>query len=177
MDVIDYAMRIRRAVPDDVPVIVDLANALMATTTYEWTVAPYTVEERREWLRDQEEARRPVLVAVVEGIVVGWASYGDFRDTKRWPGYHFTVEHTIHVAESHWGQGIGRALIIELAEFARRDHKRVMVAAIDASNAGSIAFHARLGFYEVARMPGVGEKWGERLTLVLMQLYLDQGQE
>jgi phosphinothricin acetyltransferase len=48
----------------------------------------------------------------------------------------------------------------------------VIVAAIDSSNTGSIAFHERLGFVVVARMPGVGEKWGRRLSLVLMQLEL-----
>jgi phosphinothricin acetyltransferase len=45
-----------------------------------------------------------------------------------------------------------------------------MVAAIDAANVGSIEFHTRLGFVEVGRMPGVGDKWGQRLDLVLMQL-------
>jgi phosphinothricin acetyltransferase len=44
-----------------------------------------------------------------------------------------------------------------------------MVAAIDGSNARSIAFHRRVGFRAVGRMPGVGEKAGRRLDLVLMQ--------
>jgi len=109
--------------------------------------------------------------------VVGWAAYGDFRDSRRWPGYRFTVEHTVHVARSHWGCGVGRALVEALADRARRDGKRVMVAGIDGSNTDSITFHARLGFHEVARLPGVGEKWGRRLDLVLMQrdLAADQG--
>jgi phosphinothricin acetyltransferase len=45
----------------------------------------------------------------------------------------------------------------------------VMIAGIDSSNEGSIAFHLRLGFVETARMPGVGVKWGRPLELVLMQ--------
>ncbi len=49
-----------------------------------------------------------------------------------------------------------------------------MVAGIDAANVRSIAFHARLGFAEVARMPGVGDKFGQRLDLVLMQLDLSR---
>jgi L-amino acid N-acyltransferase YncA len=65
--------------------------------------------------------------------------------------------------------------MVELADQARRSGKRVLVAGIDATNTGSIDFHARLGFREVARMPGVGEKWGQRLDLVLMQLDLDAG--
>ena len=44
-----------------------------------------------------------------------------------------------------------------------------MVAAIDGDNHESIAFHERLGFVVVARMPEVGTKFGRWLELVLMQ--------
>lgn len=43
-----------------------------------------------------------------------------------------------------------------------------VVAGIASTNPGSIAFCARLGLIETARMPGVGEKWDRRLDLVLM---------
>jgi phosphinothricin acetyltransferase len=167
-------MIIRPAAEPDLPSITHIANALVETTTIEWSETPHTVEDRGEWLRDQWEADHPVLVAVEDGVVVGWASYGDFRDTARWPGYRFTAEHSVHVAQGHWGQGVGRALMLELVETARRSGKRVMVAGIDAGNTRSIDFHGRLGFVEVARMPGVGEKWGQRLDLVLMQHDLSQ---
>jgi L-amino acid N-acyltransferase len=166
-------IEIRPARPGDVGALTALANALLWSTTNEWTDTPYSVDDRARWLRDQGEAGNPVLVADDGGAVVGWASYGDFRDTNRWPGYRCTAEHTIHVAEDQWGRGIGRLLLSELADRAQRSGKRVLVAGIDSANAGSIAFHARMGFVEVARMPGVGEKGGRRLDLVLMQLDLD----
>jgi len=157
-----------------VPAITEIFNALLESTTFEWTEVLYTVDERLAWLREKQSADHPVLVATDGDDVVGVASYGDFRDSTRWPGYRFTVEHSIHVANDHWGAGIGRALIIGLAAHARSSNKRVLVAGIDASNARSIRFHARLGFDEVARMPGVGDKWGQRLDLVLMQCDLDR---
>jgi phosphinothricin acetyltransferase len=45
----------------------------------------------------------------------------------------------------------------------------VLVAAIDATNTDSLAFHERLGFVEVGRMPETGFKFGRWLDLVLMQ--------
>ena len=165
---------LRAATSGDVAAITQIINALLGTTTYEWTEIPYSPDERRQWFRDKERAANPVLVAVDGREVVGYATFGDFRDSRRWPGYRFTVEHSIHVAESHWGRGVGRALLIELANRARADGRRVMVAAVDASNVRSIDFHARMGFVEVGRMPGVGEKWGRRLDLVLMQHELDE---
>jgi L-amino acid N-acyltransferase len=164
---------IRPAVAADVPAITDIYNALLESTTYEWTEFPYVVDERLSWLREKQAVDHPVLVATEEADVVGVASYGEFRDSTRWPGYRFTVEHSIHVANDHWSRGIGHALIAGLGAHARSRNKRVMVAGIDASNARSIQFHARLGFDEVARMPGVGDKWGHRLDLVLMQCDLD----
>lgn len=166
---------IRPAESSDVAALTEIANALLLTTTYEWTETPHTTEERATWLARQQAIGNPVLVAVEDGAVAGFATYGDFRDSERWPGYRFTVEHTIHVSERHWGRGLGRSLMTELAACARRSGKRVLVAGIDATNTGSIEFHDRLGFREVARMPGVGEKWGRRLDLVLMQLDLAAG--
>ena len=166
----------RDATPADLPEITTIYNALLETTTHEWTEELHTVSERADWLTEQNAAGRPALVAVEDDEVVGWATYGDFRDSTRWPGYRHTVEHSIHVREDHWGRGIGRLLINALINRARAEGKHVMVAGIDAANEGSIRFHERLGFFEVARMPEIGEKFGRRLDLVLMQLILDAPQ-
>jgi L-amino acid N-acyltransferase YncA len=166
---------IRDAVDADLPTVTAILNEQLATTTYEWTETPHTVEERAAWLAAQRRDGHPVLVAVddVTDVVVGWAAYGDFRDSQRWPGYRPTVEHSVHIAERHWGRGTGRSLLTALAERARASGKRVMVAAIDGSNQRSIGFHTRLGFEVVARMPGIGEQAGRRLDLVLMQRDLE----
>lgn len=37
----------------------------------------------------------PTLVAYEGESVIGFATFGDFRS---WPGYRFTVEHTVHVS-------------------------------------------------------------------------------
>ena len=165
---------IRDATPEDLAEVTAIYNALLESTTHEWTEIAHTVGEREQWLSEQRAAGRPALVAIDSGAVVGWATYGDFRDSERWPGYRYTVEHSIHVREDHWGRGVGRELMSALVVHARAEGKRVMVAGIDGDNTGSIRFHERLGFFEVGRMPGIGEKFGRRLDLVLMQLILDE---
>ena len=80
-----------------------------------------------------------------------------------------TVEHTVHVREDQWGSGVGRTLVDALLERARAAGKRVIVAAVDGDNDGSIRFHERLGFVQVARLPGVGFKHDRWLDLVLLQ--------
>jgi phosphinothricin acetyltransferase len=157
----------------DLDAITAIYNATLLATTHEWTEVLHTVADRAEWLKSQRASGRPALVAVVSGEVVGWAGYGDFRDSARWPGYRFTVEHSIHVDEQCWRSGVGHALMDALVEWARRDGIHVMVAGIDSAKTGSIRFHEALGFAEVARMPEIGKKFGQWLDLVLMQRMID----
>lgn len=162
-------MFVRDAEDADLAQIVELVNAHLPTTTIEWTDTPYTLEDRRAWLEKHRHGGEPVLVAEVDGEVAGFACYSDFRDSQKWPGYRFVVEHTVHVRERHWHAGIGRALVDGLLQRAAAAGKRVMVAAVDGENIGSIRFHERCGFVEVARMPAIGFKLGRWLTLVLLQ--------
>jgi L-amino acid N-acyltransferase YncA len=161
---------LRPATTADADAIAVLLNALLATTTIEWTETRHTASGIVEWMDEHET----VLVADDHGEIVGVAAFGWFRDAVKRPGYRFTVEHTIHVREDQWGQGTGRVLMDALVEEARRRGKHTMIAAIDGDNEGSIQFHRRLGFVEVGRMPAVGAKFGRWLDLVLLQLRLDE---
>jgi L-amino acid N-acyltransferase YncA len=164
---------VRDAAVADLPFLRDVYNAMIPTSTVAWTETLQTLEERTAWFARQQERDHPVLVAEHRGEPIGFAAYGDFRGAGKWLGYRYTVEHTIHVRESSWGLGAGRVLLEALMDIARRHGMHVMVAAIDGDNTASIAFHHRLGFEIVARMPQVGEKFGRWLDLVLMQRILD----
>ena len=163
------AIEIRDARHDDVATITTIYNQLIASTTIEWTETPHTESERATWLTHNVAEGNPVLVAVLGDQVVGVASYDDFRDSAKWPGYRFTVEHSVHVRQDLWGHGVGRALMHALVQRARAAGKHVMIGAVDADNTDSIRFHERLGFVEVGRLPETGYKLGRWLGLVLMQ--------
>jgi phosphinothricin acetyltransferase len=93
----------------DLAVIVGLLNGLLATTTYEYTETPHTVVGRAPWFDHQSERGFPVIVAEVDGHVVGFASYGDFRDSIARAGFR----HTVHVDQGWHRQvvdgGVDRA--------------------------------------------------------------------
>ena len=166
-------VEIRDTTVGDLPEITAIFNELLETTTHEWSETLHTVSERATWLREHRAMGCPALVAVEDDMVVGCASYGDFRDSSRWPGYRYTVEHSIHVREDRWGRGIGRGLIDALIDRARSEGRHAMVAGVDSENVRSLRFHEHLGFVEVARMPELGWKLGRWLDLVLMQRTLD----
>jgi L-amino acid N-acyltransferase YncA len=167
---------VRDATADDVEAITAIVNARIETTTIEYADRPHTLESRRAWMAERQARGFPVLVAETEESgqvrVVGFASYGDFRDSVARPGYRYTVEHTVHVLEHWWGRGIGVMLVDELVDRATRAGLHAMIGAIDAENVDSIHFHERVGFVEVGRLPEVGTKFGRWLDLVLMQRML-----
>ena len=144
-------MIIRDAVSGDVAALTELYNAWIPTRTITWTEEPTTPEERAAWLERQAVEGLLVLVADDGGDVVGFAAYEYFRGEGKWPGYRLTMEQSIHVREDRWGRGVGRALIGTLLDRARASGVHVMVAAIDAENVESLAFHERLGFVETGQ--------------------------
>jgi phosphinothricin acetyltransferase len=167
-------VRVRDATADDVAAITEIYNELIPTRSVTWTDHLDTVEERSAWLDRQQARGHPVLVAEDDGVVAGFASYGEFRDNAKWPGYRYTVELSIHVRDGRWGRGIGRALMTELLDRARQNGMHVMIAAVDGENPESIAFHERMGFAVVGRLEQTGTKFGRWLDLVFLQQVLDQ---
>lgn len=157
---------IRAATAEDLPAILDITNDVIATSTAIYFDDPLTLENRRQWFDDRQRLGYPVLVAEAGGAVAGFSSFGDFRP---WPGYRFTVEHSLLVRDGYRGQGIGEALVKALWPIAAGLGKHMIIAGVDAENAGSVRFHERLGFTKTAHLKEVGFKFGRRLDLVLLQ--------
>jgi len=164
-------MRVRAADSADLPGIVAIYNEVIATSTAVYALAAVTLAERTAWFEGRRAQGYPVLVAADGEDVLGFSSFGDWRGA--WPGYRYTVEHSVHVRADRRGQGIGRQLVAALFPLAAHMGKHVMVGGIDADNAASIRFHQRLGFVPVAHFKEVGHKFGRWLDLVFMQRLLD----
>lgn len=165
-------MDIRDATESDLPSIVAIYNDVVATSTAIYRDGPIALDEYRAWWSTRTGQGYPVLVAWDAGHVIAFASFGDFR---AWPGYRFTVEHSVHVRADQRGQGVGTTLVRTLIDRAAILGKHVMIAGVDADNAASLRFHERLGFERVAHLREVGFKFGRWLDLVFLQRMLDPG--
>jgi len=162
-------VQIRNAHSGDLPAILEIYNDVIATTTAIFAETPVTFENRTRWLARQTERDLPVLVAVEGEAVLGFASFGPFRD---WPCYRDTVEHSVHVRADCRGRMIGSRLVEALLAIADRLGKHVMVAGIEAGNQASIAMHARLGFEAVGHLREVGRKFGHPLDLIFVHRFV-----
>ena len=162
-------MEIRDAGEPDLPGLLAIYNDVIATSTAVYSYLPVTLEERLQWWRTRVASGYPVLVATDQSAILGFATFGDFR---AWPGYRFTVEHSVHVRADRRGQGSGKRLVEALFPRAAALGKHVMVAGVDAANAASIRFHERLGFEQVGHLREVGYKFDRWLDLVFLQRWI-----
>jgi len=164
-------IEVRPARESDMPAILAIINDAIVNTTAVWSLVPTSIEQRLAWWRERVGAGMPVLVAVDESRVLGFASYAQFRP---WEGYLHTVEHSIYVDAGARGHGVGAALLRGLIDCAEAAGKHVMVGGIEATNTPSIRLHARFGFTEAGRLAEVGRKFDRWLDLLFMQKLISE---
>lgn len=155
-------MIIRRATASDAAPIAEIWTPQILETAVTFNSVPYTASQVAAMIAE----RLCFMVAEIEGEIVGFATYFQFRGGI---GYRHTMEHTIILAPAAWGQGAGRALMRALMDHARAADVHSIMAGVSGENAAGVAFHLALGFQQVAVLPQVGRKFDRWMDLVLLQ--------
>ena len=161
---------IRDAEDADCAAIAEIYTDAVIHTTAVFNHLTVDAPNRLAWRADRLAQGFPVLVAEEDSRILGYASYGPFRN---FPGYRETVEHSVYIHPEARGTGLGRALMQALILRARAGGLHILVGGIEAENRASIRLHESLGFVQTGLMPEVGQKFGRWLDLCLMQLRLD----
>ena len=105
------------------------------------------------------------LVAEDDGEVVGWAA---LSPVSRRPCYEGVAEHSVYVAESARGRGVGRLLLETLLSSAEKAGIWTIQTSIFPENAASLALHQRVGFRVVGRRERIAKldgAWRDTLFL------------
>ena len=162
-------INIRPYQTEDTQAILDIINynILNSTALYDYNIRSY--EQQKALLEDKINKNFPVIVAELDGKVVGFGMYGEFRFRE---AYKFTVEHSVYVNNDYHGQGIGKFLLAELIELAKKQNLHTMIAVIDAENQSSVVFNEKFGFETVGIIKESGFKFDRWLDSVFMQLIL-----
>ena len=161
-------MDLRLATLDDAEAIRAIYNVEVTSSTATFDLVPRTLEEQRSW-QSARSGVHAVLVAEVDGGVVGFGSLSPWRDR---PAYATTVEDSVYIHRSHRGDGLGKALLTRLLDTATAHGFHACMARIVGGHEASIALHEACGFEVVGTEREVGRKFGRWLDVVLMERML-----
>jgi phosphinothricin acetyltransferase len=104
------------------------------------------------------QGRYPWLVAVdADDRVLGYAYASEHRVR---PGYRWSVDTTIYLAQRARGRGLGKVLYSDLLRIVEEQGFYTAYAGITLPNDASVGVHASVGFTLLTVFPAVGFKHG-----------------
>jgi L-amino acid N-acyltransferase YncA len=128
-----------------------------------------TPDRTKQWLAERGP-RHPVIVAELEGAVVGWGSLNRFNPRDAYDG---VADFSVYVGRSWRGQGIGRQLLARLIELAQTAAYHKMVLAALAHNRPGIALYTQAGFEPVGIYRKQGRLDGQWVDVIVMEKILN----
>ncbi len=156
---------VRLATLADLPAIVAIYNATVASRVVTADLDPVTVESRVPWFRAHDPRSHPLLVFEHGGEITGWGSLSPFHDR---PAYRATAEVSIYIAAAYRGGGRGRGMLQELERACSRlgiDH---LVGLVFGHNLPSLSLFERCGYRRWGTLPGVAVLDGIARDLVIV---------
>lgn len=156
---------IRSALPSDALAITKIYNQGIQTRRATFETSLYTVENRRKWIVEQEE-HYPILVAVLDELVVGFACVHPYRSRDCYRGIG---EFSIYIRDGYKGRGIGKHLLHSLVEACAKRGYWKLVSRIFDFNHASRALCRACGFREVGIYEKHSKLDGEWLDCVIVE--------
>jgi len=159
---------IRDATQDDAPAIARIYNQGIEDRLATLETVLRAPEERAAWLAARE-AKHPVLVAVDDEEVLGWASLNRFNPR---PAYDHVADFSVYVAREARGRGVGSALLSALVERERAIGYHKLVLAAFPHNAAGMRLYERHQFRTVGVYHEQGMLDGRWVDVVIMERLL-----
>lgn len=145
-------IRIRDAIEADLPAIVEIHNAAIATGISTAQLERVTAEGRREWFRAHSPTQYPIWVAELNGAIVGWLSFREFLPRSAYRG---SAEVSVYVGEKFRRRGIGRKLLQQAIAHGPQLGMHCLLGLIFSHNEPSIALFRVAGFERWGFLPGI----------------------
>jgi L-amino acid N-acyltransferase YncA len=145
-------MMIRDAAAADLPAIIAIYNAAIATRAATAQLETVTLESRKNWLNDHSPDQFPFWVLLIEEQVAGWLTFKSFLPRSAYRG---TAELSVYVHEQFRRRGVARHLLQEAIRQAPTLQLSALVGLIFAHNTPSIRLFEQLGFSRWGFLPRI----------------------
>ncbi|MCS7206949.1 MAG: arsinothricin resistance N-acetyltransferase ArsN1 [Dehalococcoidia bacterium] len=167
------SITVRPAFEGDVPAITEIYNQGIEDRIATLEGEPHPVEERLAWFRDHGPTE-PILVAEVDGMVVGWASLSRYKPRRCYDG---VKELSIYVRREWRGKGVGSLLLDALLKRAAQVGVHKVVLYAFPSNTRALRLYRKMGFRTVGIYKHHGMLDGQWRDIIAMELDVAGDQE
>jgi L-amino acid N-acyltransferase YncA len=158
-------MKIRTASVADAKALLEIYSPYVSHTAITFETEIPTEEDFGQRIA-QTLQRYPYLVAEEAGQLVGYA-YATAYKTRA--AYDWTTEVTVYIDQEVKAKGVGTLLYQELELRLKKQNVRNLTACITAGNEGSLRFHQKFGYEQVACFPQIGYKFDAWHDVLWMQ--------
>jgi phosphinothricin acetyltransferase len=166
-------MKIVNAEEKHIPAIRDIYAHHVLHGTGSFETDPPDTHEMLARLEKIRSLGLPWVVALQEDKVIGYCYLTRYRERY---AYRYTLEDSIYIDPAAQRQGVGKALLRHVIDWAETQGYRQLIAIVgDSNNQGSLKVHQQVGFTEIGTLKDIGFKHGRWLDTVLMQRNLGEG--
>ena len=155
----------RDAAPDDLPVIVDIYNSIVAGRMVTADLEPVTPERRQHWFDAHEPTRRPLWMVNVDGADAAWVSFQSFYGR---PAYNATAEISIYIHEKFRRQQLGTRILKDAMTSCARLQIKTLLGYIFAHNEPSLRLFRKMGFTDWGHFPKIANLDGVERDLIIV---------
>lgn len=166
-------MKIVNAEKKHIPAIRDIYAHHVIHGTGSFETDPPDTHEMLTRLEKIRSLGLPWVVALQEDKIIGYCYLTRYRERY---AYRYTLEDSIYIDPAAQRQGVGKALLRHVIDWAETQGYRQLIAIVgDSNNQGSLKVHQQVGFTEIGTLKDIGFKHGRWLDTVLMQRNLGEG--
>ena len=161
------AIQVRKAVAGDLQTINDIYNDYILHTTITFDEQLWSLQQREQWFCQYQHGPHSVLVALSEGLVVGFAYTSPFRYKSAYQRSAEVTVYTHKVAPKGSGTQLYKALMQ-----AVDGHFHRLYAMVSLPNDKSLGLHAKCGFQQVGILDDVGYKFDRYHSVAILEKQL-----
>ena len=155
----------RHATREDLPAIVDIYNATIASRMVTADLDPVSIESRIAWFEQHRPGFRPLWVATQSDRIAGWLSFSTFYGRS---AYDKTAEISVYVGDAYRHQGLGSYLLMQAVAHSPSIKVDRLIGFVFAHNQPSLELFLKTGFVRWGTLPGVTSLDGiERDVIIL----------
>jgi L-amino acid N-acyltransferase YncA len=163
------AVRFKRVDEADLPVVLDIYNHYILTTTATFRLQPITMETLRTFIFVNHHRYGACLI-YNRGEIAGFCFLTQYKGVE---AYDRTAEMGVYLKPAFTRRGLGAEAVRHLEQAAAANGVKVVIASISGENEASIKLFRKLGYEECGHFKRVGEKWGRVIDVVWFQRGLE----